>query len=228
LRFALLAPVLGIAAAALGAMPLTAGAATTLPTPESLTNCGGTLTPDASGSSQGEPNLLDYAFDCSTPISAYTITVDRVPRGTGNLDNYSPTANVVVPGGASISTTEAITCEGSTPSNGINCTLGLNSTSTSLSLMDAFASAQGSIDLVEPYCAYLPPKAKAGTPAVPQAIVSVVVTDNTGAEDGPFYLGYTSACKKVPATVPATPTKAKKKAKKKASRTADRRAGRKR
>ena len=204
LRFALLAPVLGIAAtAAMVGLPGAAGAATAPPTPESLTNCGGTLTPDSSGTSQGEPNLLDYSFYCNTQISAYTVTVDRQPNQYGNIDNYSPTANVVEQGGA-ISTTEAITCEGTTPSNGINCNLGAGG------LMDGYASAQGSIDLVNPYCAYLPAKARAGTPAVPRAIVSVVVTDNTGAEDGPFYLTLTSPCKKVPAVVPAPKTPKKK------------------
>jgi len=80
--------------------------------------------------------------------------------------------------------------------------------------MDSYASAQGSFDLVQPYCAYLPAKAKPGTPAVPQAIVSVVVTDNSGAEDGPFYLSLASKCAKVPSVVPTPTPKTKKKAKK--------------
>jgi hypothetical protein len=209
LRFSLLAPVLTVAAtvAVMGGMANVAGAATAPPTPESLTNCGGTLTPDASGASQDEPYLLDYAFNCNTQISAYTITVDRLASGTANVDNYSSSANVVEPD-QSISPTESITCEGTTPSNGINCNLGAGG------LMDTYAAAEGSIDLVQPYCAYLPPKAKPGTPAVPQAIVSVVVTDNTGAEDGPFYLSPTTACKKVAAVVPTPVTKVTKKKKK--------------
>ena len=205
LRLALLGPVLGLAAAvALGGTPLVAGAAAAPPTPESLTSCGGTLAADPTGTSQGEPNLLDYEFNCDTPISAYTITVDRLPSSLGNIDNYDSTGNVLLSSGT-ISTTESITCEGTTPSNGINCNLGAGI------VMDSYAAAEGSIDLVAPYCAYLPAKAKHGTPAVPQAIVSVVVTDNTGAEDGPFYLSPTTACKKVPAVVPAPKTTTKKK-----------------
>lgn len=185
-----------------------ASAAATPPTPESLTNCGGTLTPDSSGAAQGEPNLLDYAFNCSTPISAYTITVDRTPGAAANVDNYSATGSVVLSTGVT-STTESITCEGTTPSDGVNCNLGAGG------LMDSYASAQGNLDLTEPYCSFLPAKAKPGTPAVPQAIVSVVVTDDTGAEDGPFYLTLATKCQKVPAVVPEPTTKSKSKKKKK-------------
>lgn len=210
LRLALLAPAVGVAAAVLLAgQPGAAGAATTPVTPESLTNCVGGLTADPTGPSQDEPNLVDYAFSCDTPITAYTVTVDRLASGQGNLDNYSPTAGVFLNNQTTPSTTEGFTCEGSTPSNGINCNAG------AASQMDAYDFAEGSVDLVEPYCAYLPAKAKAGTPAVPQAIVSVVVTDNTGAEDGPFYLSLNTKCAKVPAVVPAAPTTSKKKSKKK-------------
>jgi hypothetical protein len=195
LRLALLAPAAGLASAlAMVGGQGAAVAATTLPTPESLTNCGGQLSADATGAAQGQPNLLDYYFNCNTPISAYTITVDR--------------RMVVEPGGAT-STTESITCEGTTPANGINCNLGAGG------LMDAYAAAQGSIDLVDAYCAHLPSAPKPGTAAIPQAIVSVVVTDNTGAEDGPFYLPLNAKCPKVPAVAPAPAAKTKKKSKKK-------------
>jgi len=209
LRLALPASVVAVGAAAvLATVAAPAGAAASLPTPESLTSCGGILAADAAGTSQGQPNLLDYRFDCSTPISAYTITVDRVPGARANVDNFEASPTAITQSG-SPSTTESITCEGTTPSNGINCNLGAGG------FLNAYDAASGSIDLVAPYCAYLPPKAKAGTPAVPRAIVSVVVTDNTGAEDGPFYLAMTPACKKVPAVVPATTTAAGKKSKKK-------------
>ena len=209
LRLALFAPAAGLAATLAmtgGVGPATA--ATAPPTPESLTNCGGTLTPDSTGASQGQPNLLDYTFNCSTQISAYTITADRAPADQGNIDNFNSAPSVVEPNGTE-STTESITCEATTPSNGVNCNLGAGG------LMDAYAAAEGSFDLVEPYCSYLTPKAKPGTPAVPQAIVSVVVTDNTGAEDGPFYLTLSSKCPKVAAVVPQPVAKSKTKAKKK-------------
>lgn len=207
IKLGLLAPVAAAIAAAMLAGGVGAAGAATPVTPESLTNCGGTLTPDATGASQGEPNLLDYAFNCDTPITGYTITVDRLPSDLGNVDNYSANASVVLSTGIP-SPTESITCEGTTPSNGVNCNLGAGG------LMDSYASAQGSFDLVQPYCAYLPAKAKPGTPAVPQAIVSVVVTDNSGAEDGPFYLSLASKCAKVPSVVPTPTPKTKKKAKK--------------
>ncbi len=209
LRLALLAPAAGLASAlAMVGGQGAAVAATTLPTPESLTNCGGQLSADATGAAQGQPNLLDYYFNCNTPISAYTITVDRRPSDQGNIDNFDPSPMVVEPGGAT-STTESITCEGTTPANGINCNLGAGG------LMDAYAAAQGSIDLVDAYCAHLPSAPKPGTAAIPQAIVSVVVTDNTGAEDGPFYLPLNAKCPKVPAVAPAPAAKTKKKSKKK-------------
>jgi len=189
-----------VAAGAVGAqigLPSASGAAAPPPTPESLTNCGGTLTADSSGAAQGQPNLLDYSFNCDTPISAYTITIDRQPGDTGNIDNYSPTASGVGPAGV-VNTTESITCEGLTPSNGVNCNAGAGG------FLNSYDQAQGSIDLVAPYCRYLPPKGKPGTAAIPQAIVSVVVTDNTGAEDGPFTLALTTKCKKVPSVVPVS------------------------
>jgi hypothetical protein len=208
-----------LAAVAFVVAPSVAGAATPV-TPESLTNCSGQLAADSSGASQGEPYLTDYSFYCDTPITGYTVTVDRAAGDYSNVDNYSPNANVIVPGGA-ISTIESITCEGTAPSNGINCNAGAGG------FVSPYYAVQGSVDLVAPYCKSLPAKAKPGTLATPQAMVSIVVTDNTGAEDGPFYLPLATACKKVANTVPA-PVKKKSAAKKadaKASAAAKRSAG---
>ena len=45
--------------------------------------------------------------------------------------------------------------------------------------------------------------------AVPQAVVQLVVTDYTGAQDGPFNLGPAKACPKVPNVVPTPKAKTK-------------------
>ncbi len=99
--------------------------------------------------------------------------------------------------GVTSNATESVTCEGTTPSSGINCNLGAGG------VLSAWNFAEGSVDPTEPYCKYLPKGAKPGTPAVPQAIVQLIVTDNTGAQDGPFDLGLAKRCPKVPNFVPA-------------------------
>ena len=53
---------------------------------------------------------------------------------------------------------------------------------------------------------------------MPQAIVQLVVTDYTGAEDGPFTLGPASACPKVPNVVPTPKAKTKPKTTSKSSK----------
>jgi hypothetical protein len=116
--------------------------------------------------------------------------------------------------GVTPSPTESITCEGTTPSNGVNCNL----TTGGAQLSDGFF-ADGSVDPIQAYCKHLPTTAggklaKPGTPAVPQALVQLVVTDYTGAEDGPFTLGPATACPKVPNVVPTPKPKAKAKKKK--------------
>lgn len=196
-----------------------ASAATAPPTPESLTSCTGSLSADPSGPSSGEPDLLDYSFSCDTAISAYTVIVDRVSRSDGNLDDYNPNPIVYEADDATPSATETVTCEGTTPSSGINCNLGAGG-----SLNQGYF-VQGSVDPTEPYCSYLPAHAKAGTPAVPAAIVQLIVTDATGAQDGPFDLAPTKACKKVPRVVPAPKVKTGKKKSSRQARRAHRAAG---
>jgi hypothetical protein len=68
-----------------------------------------------------------------------------------------------------------------------------------------------------PYCKFLPAHAKPGTPAVPQAIVQLIVTDVTGAQDGPFDLTLKTRCPSVANVVP-TPKPKKKNKKKSGSR----------
>jgi hypothetical protein len=78
--------------------------------------------------------------------------------------------------------------------------------------MGAWSWVNGSVDPIDPYCKTLPAGAKPGTAAIPQASVSLVVTDVTGAQDGPFRIYYSQKCPAVPDRVPA-PVKPKTKVK---------------
>jgi hypothetical protein len=173
-------------------------AASAPPTPLSLTTCAGSLSPDTAGAAVGEPYLLDYKFRCDGAISAYTIIVDRRATDTGNVDDFNPSPEVLASDGLTPSSNESLICEGAIPSNGINCNAGAGG------VLTAGNFAVGSVDLVDAYCKHLPAKARPGTPAVPRALVQLVVTDVTGAEDGPFTLGLTKACPAVPKLVPAS------------------------
>ena len=116
-----------------------------------------------------------------------------------------------------------MTCEGVTPSDGVNCyaqAVGSDGKTPVLGAITAFFTTAASITLDEPYCKFLPKGAKPGTAAVPRAIVEYIVTDSTGAEDGPFLLNLKgSKCPNVPNAVPAK-TAAKPTTKKKAKRAA--------
>jgi hypothetical protein len=192
-------------------LPASAGAAL----PESDTQCTGSLAKDAGGKAAGEPNLLDYTFSCSTEISAYTLIINRVNTDGDNIDDYSPSANVVYPtpypidpsDAGTITSSVTVNCGGAIPSDGINC-YGVSGSAGSD--IGAYYLIEGSVDPTAQYCAYLPKGAKPGTPAVPRAIVEVVVTDSTGAQDGPFELKPTTACPKVAAVVPEPKKKPKK------------------
>jgi hypothetical protein len=193
----------GIALAG-SALPASAAAATAPVTPESLTTCTGNLTSDPSGAANDEPFLLDYSFQCDTTISAYTVILDQQGDPQGSIDDFNPSPSVLLGDGVTPDATESVTCEGSTPSDGINCNAGAGG------VVNLFNFVQGSIDPIQAYCKHLPAKAKPGTAAVPQAVVQLVVTDNTGAQDGPFDLGPAKACAKVPNVVPpATKKKGK-------------------
>ena len=192
-----LVPPVALLLLALGLLLLGRPSPATAALPESDTSCTGSLSPDPSGRSLQQPDLLDYDFSCSTPISAYTIVVSRV-RGDGDtVDDYSP--SVTVTSNGSPSSTESVNCGGATPSNGINCYSLNGAVAGPLNAGDAVS---GAIDLTDQYCGYLPKRARAGTPAVPRAIVQLIVTDSGGAQDGPFELRPTRSCPKVPAVVP--------------------------
>jgi hypothetical protein len=172
------------------------GASVPVPTPVSLTDCTGSLAHDASGASIGEPNLTDYRFSCDGSITSYTIVVNRRAGDTGNLDDFSPSPSIFETDGVTPSPTVTALCSATTPSNGINCNFGAGG-----ALTTGFAAA-GAVDLVAPYCKSLPVGAKPGALAIPRAIVQVIVTDATGAQDGPFELSPSRHCPRVGAAVP--------------------------
>lgn len=186
----------------IAAAPVIATAAA--PTPTSLTVCGGKLAADPTGTADQQPYRLTYRFSCDTDISAYTILFNRGTSG-GNLDDFNPAPSVVGPDGVTPSATQSITCEGTTPSNAINCNFGAGG------VMSTGNNAIGTVDPTAPYCKSLPAHAKPGTKATPQGLVQLIVTDNTGAQDGPFVLHLNKACPKVPDVAPKPKPKAKKK-----------------
>jgi hypothetical protein len=203
-------------ALAAGALPAVAGAATTPITPTSLTDCGGIVSPDSGGAAADEPNLLDYKFNCDSGITAYTVIVQQQGDSAsgGTIDDYNSTPSVFETDGVTPSATESITCEGITPSSGINCNLG----TLGKQLTDGYF-AEGSIDPIGAYCKHPPTDTKGktitkpGTLAIPKATVQLVVTDYTGAQDGPFTLGSTKKCPSVPNVVPKPKPKKKTKTK---------------
>ncbi|HEY2655473.1 MAG TPA: hypothetical protein VGI55_06770 [Solirubrobacteraceae bacterium] len=227
LRIAVSLTVLGAGSAlAFTALPAAAGAAT-LVTPGSLSNCFGSLKADATGKGSGQSNLLDYSITCSTDISSYTVFVVRSQDADNNIQQYATNPNVIypstypTPGLAGTVSSQGVSCEGVIPSDGVNCyaqAVGSDGKTPVLGAISAWDTTQGSISLDEPYCKYLPKGAKPGTSAVPGAIVEYIVTDNTGAEDGPFVLGLKGS--KCPKVANAVPAKAANKSSKKKSRRA--------
>jgi hypothetical protein len=199
---------LAVCATALTALILsaTAGAAAVVPT--SLTDCSGSVAPDSGAKAAGEPNLLDYKFRCNYGITAYTVLVAQggSAKFGGSVDDYNPSPEVFEADGLTPASTESITCEGTTPSDGINCNYGTLGAS-----MTGGFYAEGSIDPTAPYCKHLPTNAagktidKPGTVAVPRAKVYLVATDTTGAQNGPFLLGLAkgNTCPTVPNVVPS-------------------------
>ena len=219
-----------IGAAAALSLPLTAEAASTPSTPSSVTQCSGTIAPDASGPAAGNANPFDYSFSCSSispgatspsgynwlfdgNIYSYSIIVTRRKDDGSNVTYASPTPTILSAGNADLNAD--VNCTSFTPSDGFNCAApGPNPTAATLGTYERSIAAgdtvQGGFAMTDPYCAYLPKGAKAGTPAVPQAVVELLVTDDNGAQDGPFELYRSTACKKIALVVPAKKTKAKK------------------
>ncbi len=212
-----------VGAAALFGLPMTAVAASTPSTPSSVTQCSGNITPDPAGPAAGNANPYDYSFSCASispgatspsgynwvfdgNIYSYTIIVTRRRDDGANVTYNSPTATILNSGAVDLNAD--VNCTSFTPSDGFNCAApGPNPTAATLGTYErtiqAGETVQGGFAMADPYCAYLPKGAKAGTPAVPQAVVELLVTDDNGAQDGPFELYRSTACKKTPLVVPA-------------------------
>lgn len=206
LRRGALLTISAVSVAAAGfALPAAGDAATVIPS--SFTSCHGSVKADVSGKSNDEPNLLDYSFSCDSGITAYSVFVNQQRAQGGAVDDFNGSPSVFETDGLTPSPTESVTCEGVTPSNGINCATAALGTQITLGYF-----IQGSIDLVSPYCKHLPTTlangkpAKPGALATPTATVSLIVSDYTGAEDGPFRLKLNKACPSVPNQVPAATT----------------------
>lgn len=196
---------LGVTLASIATMAVSAGsAAAAAVTPESLANCVGAVNLDKSPTSD-DPNLLDYQFHCDTDITAYSVLINRPNRPFSGIDDFSSTANVFLPTGDQV-TTEQFSCSGTTPGDGINCNAGAGGFGS------AWTTISGTVDTVDPFCPSLPAHAKPGTKPEPGAIAQLIVSDNTGAEDGPFRLFMTPACKPVK-PVPKATKKSRKQAK---------------
>ena len=192
------------AAAALAIVPAAASASSSPsapkpPTPISNTTCWGSLKPAPTAY---EPNLLSYQFHCDTPITGYTIVANRRAWDTGVIDDFDTTPVALTYDDVTPDTRTSWLCEGSIPADGFNCNAGAGGS------MVAWSFAQGTLDTADPYCGT--PAASASTkkkhakkanplkptypPGLPRAIVQLVVTDSTGAQDGPFVLGDTASC----------------------------------
>jgi len=191
-------------------VPAVSGAATI--TPASFTSCSGSLKPDSGAKKAKEPNLLDYSFTCNSGIVAYTVIAYQAGDDNASIQDFAPAPLVYETDNKTPSPTETVTCEGAQPSNGINCNTG-----TYLSEITSGYFVDGTIDLGQAYCKHLPTPAKgktlrAGTPAIPTARVQLIVTDWSGAQDGPFALKPAKACRTVPnvAPQPVAATKSKK------------------
>ena len=200
-------------ASALSGCLLAQSAAAAVPTPESATLCGGTLT--RAKPTPDDPNLLNYKFNCNSGISAYTLIVLRKPNDANTVDDFNTNPLAYDITGNPLSSV-SISCAGEIPGNGINCNAGAGG---SLPSPDW---AEGTFDTPEPYCANIPPGSKPGTKPDPAAVVELVVSDTTGAEDGPFRLRLSGKCPAVNAKTKPKTTPKKKALSKHAARTAAR------
>ncbi len=179
------------------------------PTPESSTLCGGTL--KHAKPTADDPNLLSYKFNCNGSVSAYTLIVLRKSNDFDTIDDFNTNPLVVDTTGNPLSTV-AWNCAGQIPGDGINCNAGAGGSMASPDW------AEGTFDTTEPYCANIPSGSKAGTKTDPAAVVELVVSDSTGAEDGPFRLRLAGKCPAVHANPKTTKKTASKRAARKAVR----------
>jgi hypothetical protein len=199
----LLASGAAVAALSLAFLPASALAA------GPATDCGGWLTKGTATAI--DPNPIDYTFQCDWGITAYTIVANRQASDYSTIDDFDPDGLAYTPSSTGPTTTPVsgidFDCNGQIPGNGINCAL-------SSSYLAAPNFVEGWVDTSVPYCAYYP---KGSTREVPQAIVSLIVTDTNGVEDGPFRLNLSPACPVAKAPTKPKPAKKKKTSKAKKS-----------
>jgi hypothetical protein len=82
----------------------------------------------------------------------------------------------------------SVVCSGTIPGNGVNCNAGAGG------VIPAPGVIEGSLDTTDPLCPYIPKGSPKGAKPQPGAVVELVVSDTTGAEDGPFRLYLTGKC----------------------------------
>lgn len=190
---------------ALGGGLLAQSALAAAPTPESTTDCGGTVS--RAKATLNDPNLLNYKFSCDWGITGYTVFVIRKPSDLTTIDDYSSSVSVFDPDG-SADPKEVFSCSGTLPGDGVNCNAGAGGS------MAAPNVAEGQVDTTDPYCSYIPKGSPKGTKPQARAVVEIVVSDTTGAEDGPFRLYLSGKCPspaKAGAKTPFEPTGSSKK-----------------
>jgi len=182
-----------------GVMAGQAAAATPLPTPESATTCGGSLT--KAKATVDDPYLVNYKFNCDWGITGYTLIVNRGPNDDSTVDDFASSPSVFDALDNPVSV--AVSCSGTIPGDGVNCNAGAGG------FVAAPDFVEGTFDLTEPYCANIPHGSPAGTQPDPAAFVQLVVSDTTGAEDGPFRLRLSGTCPVVHVVKPKPKSKSK-------------------
>lgn len=170
---------------AVGVCLLAQSAVAAVPTPESATQCGGIL--KRAKPTADDPNLLSYKFTCDWGVSAYSLVVIREPNDDATIDDFAGSVSVFDPTGNPLST-QSFSCAGTIPGTGVNCNAGAGG------YMAAPNWAEGTFDTTDPYCPNIPKGSPAGTKPQRGAIVELVVTDTTGAQDGPFRLRLAGKC----------------------------------
>jgi hypothetical protein len=166
-----------------GVMVGQAAAATPLPTPESATTCGGSLT--KAKATVDDPYLVNYKFNCDWGITGYTVIINR-GNSDATVDDFASSPGVFDALDNPVSV--AVSCSGTIPGDGVNCNAGAGG------FVAAPDFVEGTFDLTEPYCANIPKGSRPGTQPDPAAFVQLVVSDTTGAEDGPFRLRLNGTC----------------------------------
>lgn len=196
---------------------------------------------------EGNPTLGTSTATAENPLGgnvwAYTVYITR-PDGTQNqIDDYNANPYTTFPSplaadpfytinpsvwpasarAGSADTTTNISCEQSAQLSAINCNTGLPTVTSGVTTNNGYIPeserVHGDFDLDQAFCKHLPNTKKLGTPAVRQAQVWLLVSDNTGAEDGPFRLTLSGKkCPKVGNFVTKKSIKAAEKAAKKSSK----------